>query len=190
MRRKRHWYNQYNFLAPFINFYNWWKASYKSNRKIWDTIGYILAFVLLLLFIYIMAPSIVSEVYANKWDAEIKAELELKKAEQRALKVEQELRIKAQETEQRSITEWNKYQRLHNSQLAENSLYEKMAKAKYPIGTYISVEFDGEIWIGKIKSIHGQEITTTDGWHCYWGDDIQYSEVKEYNKFIKQNSKG
>ena len=190
MRGKRHWYNNINWDMPIHNTKYWYKnlgsGSKRRLKHIANIIGAITCILLLALFVVLQ----INEIIATDLETQRVQKLEQIRLEKQAIEKEKQLKVLAQETEKRSIKEWNEYQRLHTSQLEENKLYEKMAKEKYPIGTYIRVKEDGKEWIGKIKTIHGAEITTTDNWHCYWGDDIKYSEVKEYNKFIKQNSKG
>ena len=185
--RKRHWYQSYNFVAPLININRWWEKSYKQNKKWWNTIGYIIGFIIVFLMIWFFAPMIISEVFADKWDKEIAQQLEMKRLEQVAIEKEKQLAIEAQETIVRSQQNWKRFKDLQNSIDEEHKYYEKVAKKQYPIGTYIKVDD----WIGKIESIHGQEIITTDGFKCYFGiDDIRYSQYKEYAKFIRENSKG
>ena len=189
--RKRHWYQNYNFLAPFINLKNtikhWWlNKDWRERKKINDNATKILIIIMIIIGLLYGANKVIAYEYNEiqsqrlemaKLEKEaIAKESRIKQAEQIKYKQEQEekARIKKQNDEAQFI----------------NAYYEKEAKKKLKIGSYIKVDVDGEEWIGKIKSIHGQEITTTDNWHCYWGDEIKYSELKEYNKFIKQNSKG
>lgn len=191
MKGKRRWYNNINWDMPIHNTKYWYnnlgRGSKRRLRDIAKVLGIISSVLLIALLVFIHANNII----ATDIEAKRLQKLEQIRLEKQAIEKEKQLKIQAQETEQRSISEWNHYQRLHTSQLEENKLYEKMAKEKYPIGTYIRVkEEDGKEWIGKIKSIHGPEITTTDNWKCYYGEDIQFSELKEYKQFIKEYSKG
>lgn len=190
MRGKRHWYNNINWDLPIKNTKYWYKnlgcGSKRRLKVIAHAIGVITCILMVLLFIAIQ----VKEIIATDIEHQRIQRLEQIKLEKLAIEKEKQLKILAQETEQRSIETWNKFERQQNAIDSANAFYEKEAKKNLKIGSYIKTNIDGEEWIGKIKSIHGREITTTDNWKCYYGEDIQFSELKEYKKFIKDNSKG
>ena len=190
MKGKRHWYNNINWDMPIHNTKYWYinlgSGSKRRLRDIAKVLGIIASVLLIALFVVIQ----INEIIATDIETQRLNKLEHIKLEKQAIEKEKQLKILAQETEQRSLKEWGQFNRLQNAIDSANAFYEKEAKKSLKIGSYIKTNIDGEEWIGKIKSIHGREITTTDNWKCYYGEDIQFSELKEYKQFIKENSKG
>lgn len=190
MKRKRHWYNNINWDMPIKNTKYWYKnlgsGSKRRLRDISKAMGIIVSVLIIAFFIAFQ----VMEIIAVDIETQRVQKLEQIRLEKQAIEKEKQLKTLAQETEQRSIKDWNRYNRQQNAIDSTNAFYEKEAKKNLKIGSYIKTNIDGEEWIGKIKSIHGREITTTDNWKCYYGEDIQFSELKEYKQFIKDNSKG
>lgn len=186
--RKRH-HSQFNLSAPFINLKNdiksWWKnKDWREKKKINERANIIFFTVVIIGALIYGVSKIIAYEYTeyqfNKLE-NIRLNREAVEREERAKKIQQQRLLLEQE-------ENEKHQRQVDASLVLNKEIAKQVKKRYPIGTYIKVNNE---WVGKVKSINGNRIITTDGWQCYVSeDDIEYSQYKEYAKFIKENSKG
>ena len=76
--------------------------------------------------------------------------------------------------------EQKRLEEIENIKTSTNQYYKKITLEKYPIGTYVFVNKKD---VGKVKSVNGLEITTYEGFECYYlTDDIEYLSYSEYKK--------
>lgn len=196
MKGKRHWWNQYDLLAPFKNIQKSIKDSEarRIERNKYKTLAELrkeeerFNKVLVIIVVVIALIYGANKVIAYQVEYQNIEKMEIMRLEKEAILKEERERMIRQTLLQQEDREKQKQKKQDDEMTFAKNYTTKEIKKSYPIGTYIKVNDD---WIGKIKRIDGDEIFMTDGWECnYTTDKIEYASYKEYKQFIKENSKG